>query len=223
MQTKYLLNGKEINLTSDNVIIKSDNFNVDKNGNLNCNSGTMKDVVINGGKIELNSTQYTSMKINGSHGYMSFDDNAIHMYDQSSDGGLISIQHAGQPMILVENKSGDFIGETVIVGNHIKTGTITQTSLKELKKNFEKLNNGIDTIKNIDIYKYNLKSEADGSKKHIGFIIGDNYNYSKVVTSNNNDGVDIYSFVSVCCKAIQEQQEQIETLQEELNKLKGEQ
>ena len=41
-------------------------------------------------------------------------------------------------------------------------------------------------------------------------MIGDKYNYSKEVTSNKNDGVELYSFVSVCCKAIQEHQEQIE-------------
>ena len=73
---------------------------------------------------------------------------------------------------------------------------------------------------NIDIYKYNLKSEEDSTKKHIGFVIGDKYNYSKEITSAENDGADIYSFVSVCCKAIQEQQEEIEILKEKINKLK---
>ena len=35
------------------------------------------------------------------------------------------------------------------------------------------------------------------------------------------DGVDVYSFVSVCCKAIKEQQEEIEELKKEIEKLKG--
>ena len=35
------------------------------------------------------------------------------------------------------------------------------------------------------------------------------------------DGVDVYSFVSVCCKAIQEQQEQIEQMKKEIKELKG--
>ena len=44
-QIKLVLNGKEINLTGDNVVIKSDKFNVDKNGNLTCSNAT-----ISGGK-----------------------------------------------------------------------------------------------------------------------------------------------------------------------------
>ena len=50
-----------------------------------------------------------------------------------------------------------------------------------------------------------MKSQEDKEKKHIGFVIGDNYNYSKEVTSIDNEGVDNYSFTSLCCKAIQEQ------------------
>ena len=40
-QEKYHLNGKEINLTSDNTTIVSDNFNVDKFGNMSCKSATI--------------------------------------------------------------------------------------------------------------------------------------------------------------------------------------
>lgn len=79
----------------------------------------------------------------------------------------------------------------------------------------------MNIINQIDVYKYNMKTEKDEDKKHIGFVIGDNFKYSKEITSEENDGVDIYSFVSVCCKAIQEQQEQIEKLQEKINKLEG--
>lgn len=105
------------------------------------------------------------------------------------------------------------------------SGTVTcvsvvQTSKEQYKKNFEKLENALDIVKNTDIYKYNMKSDEDTDKKHIGFVIGDNYNYSQDITSKNNDGVDIYSFVSVCCKAIQEQQEQIEQLKQEIKSLK---
>lgn len=101
--------------------------------------------------------------------------------------------------------------------------SVTQTSLESEKKNFNKLENALNIIKNIDIYKYNMKNEEQDTKKHIGFVIGDKYKYSEEVTSKNNDGVDIYNFVSVCCKAIQEQQEQIEELKSRIEKLeKGE-
>ena len=92
-------------------------------------------------------------------------------------------------------------------------------SKEEVKKDFEKLDNGLEIIKNIDIYKYRYKEEND-TKKHIGLVIGDDYKYSEEVTNNDNDGVDLYSFISVCCKAIQEQQKEIEELKEEISKLK---
>lgn len=53
MQTKSIWNGKEINLTSDDMSIKSTNFNVDKNGNITCNNSTFNNAQINGGRIWL--------------------------------------------------------------------------------------------------------------------------------------------------------------------------
>lgn len=92
--------------------------------------------------------------------------------------------------------------------------TLNETSEEKEKKNFEKFTSkAIDILKTIDIYKYNFKSEKDTDKKHLGFVIGDKYNYSKEVTNNNNTGVNNYAFTSLCCKAIQEQQEQIDDLQ----------
>lgn len=90
----------------------------------------------------------------------------------------------------------------------------------EIKKNIKLYDkNALDILKNIDIYNYNFKTEEDKDKKHIGFIIGDDYKYSKEITNNDNSGVDLYSFVSVCCKAIQEQQKEIEELKEQIEKL----
>lgn len=109
---------------------------------------------------------------------------------------------------------------TLIDSSEIRTPILIQTSKESEKKNFIKLENGLDILKQIDIYEYNFKFEKDNSKKHIGFVIGDNYKYSDKVINKGKDGVDIYSFVSVCCKAIQEQQLQIEELKKELNKLK---
>lgn len=113
-------------------------------------------------------------------------------------------------------------GHTIITSNYIITPVLTQTSLATMKKNFEKLENGLDIIKATDIYKYNLVTQNDEEKKHIGFIIGDKYNYAKEITSNSNDGVDIYSMVSVAYKAIQEQQEIIEQLKESIEEMKKE-
>lgn len=120
--------------------------------------------------------------------------------------------------IVTKNSSGN---KTILEPDGIETPKIAQTSLAEYKKNFEKLqDNALETIKKIDIYKYNLKSEKDTDKKHIGFVIGDKYNYSKEVTSLDNKGVDNYSFTSLCCKAIQELSQQVEKLQDEIKEVK---
>lgn len=102
---------------------------------------------------------------------------------------------------------------------HIDCVSITPSSVAEKKKNFEKLDSGLDIIKDIDIYEYNMKDEEDTTKKHIGFVIGDKFNYNEKITSQKNDGADLYSFISVCCKAIQEQQEEIEELKEQIKVL----
>ena len=136
----------------------------------------------------------------------------------SFQGIIMDAETATMRFIQSENDSN----RTIINYAGITTPVVTQTSLKEHKKNFEKFENALDIIKSIDIYKYNLKNEKDNTKKHIGFVIGDDFKYSQDVTSTNNDGVDVYSFVSLCCKAIQEQQEQIEQLKNEIKELKGE-
>ena len=118
---------------------------------------------------------------------------------------------------------GDNQGNTsAVFSSYMQSKEFSNSSLEELKKNFEKLENGLDIVKATEIYKYNFKSQEDTDKKHIGFEIGDNYKYSKDITSSNNEGADTYSMVSVAYKAIQEQQELIEQLQEEIKKLKEE-
>lgn len=204
-----LIAGNIINLTSKNIVIKSDNFNVDKNGNMECKNGKFT-----GGKVEL-----TSDKGNSNFIIKSLDGSQVNIF-----GNGFSIEEkysAGIPGQLIVEKDNNGIFKIGLVSRNLEkvtditaegivTPKLEQTSLATKKKNFEKLQDALEILKQIDIYKYNLKGEEDSTKKHIGFVIGDKYNYSKEVTSNKNDGVDLYSFVSVCCKAIQEQQEQIE-------------
>lgn len=113
-------------------------------------------------------------------------------------------------------------GNTETIGLDGSDGSIicvslTQTSLEEKKKNFEKLENALDIVKDTDIYKYNFNYEADDDKKHIGFVIGDNFKYRREVTSKKNDSAELYSMISVLWKAVQEQQAEIERLKEVKN------
>lgn len=117
----------------------------------------------------------------------------------------------------------DETSRTHIDSGNISCVSLTQTSLAESKKNFEKIDNALEEIKNTDIYSYNLKSEDDNHKKHLGFVIGEKYNYSHLITAVDEDGkeigVDNYSMISLCLQAIKEQQEVIEKLEERIREL----
>lgn len=226
-----LLAGNAINLGSKNITIKSDNFNVDKEGNVIANNAN-----INGGKIVLTApnkdtakitvknsdeTVYTEMSAGG---IKTIYDNKIIFWFNGSVSSIASTNgkrclFAGNSINIEDSIPGSGNYPISLSGDNgnITCISLTQTSLAEKKKNFEKLqDNALDILKQIDIYKYNLKGEKDTDKKHIGFVIGDGYNYAKEVTSLDNQGVDNYSFTSLCCKAIQEQQEQIEQMQKRI-------
>lgn len=221
-----LLSNNEINLTSKNIKIASTGFNVSKDGKVeiidSTGTGAFLRVLkekgatsnltnILPGTVELVGNNENNFATVSSSSFIIADiDSAelIHIVQEASKGFIISIEKEG--------------ASTNISAGEITTPKLTQTSLAERKKNFEKFNsNALDIIQQIELYKYNLKGEADTDKKHIGFVIGDKYKYSKEVTSNDNTGVDLYSFVSVCCKAIQEQQEQINKLQNKIEKLEA--
>ena len=231
---KINLNGKTINLTSDNIAIKSTKFNVDKNGNMSCSSAeitdgdiTLKNETDTGVKLKAitrDGSTYTEVRPSGIRtvmgGKIIYWANGTNTVIRNREGKTVLF--TGNAIYIADDYNSDTYSIILNGSNgNIRCVSLTQTSLESAKKNFEKLQNGLDIIKNIDIYKYNLKSEKDNTKKHIGFVIGDKYNYSKEITSAENDGADIYSFVSVCCKAIQEQQEEIEELKKEIEKLKG--
>lgn len=225
---KISLAGKTINMTSDNIAINSTNFSVDKNGNMSCNNANF-----NGGNIELykDTAQhgifgiYTDKTDNPKYRMLLFDESLeSYYYDNKlfflGTSKNISGNPVGASLFLANANGNDTIS---LEGNDgsIYCQNVYPQSLQEKKKNFEKYENALDTLKNVEIYKYNFKTEENDAKKHIGFVIGNDYKYSKEITSKNNDGADIYSFVSVCCKAIQEQQAQIEELQKEIKELKG--
>lgn len=231
-----LLAGNAINLTSKNITINSNNFNVDKNGKLTLKSNDGSTSGASNFNIEGTNANVTlkeyynrllisnpTAKLNASVGVGDAESGV------SATIGVNGITGTDFVNMSIEDESGTAVVTVAGNGNYtyikpseVKTPKLTQTSLEAQKKNFEKLqDNALEIIKNIEIYKYNLKGEEDTDKKHIGFVIGDKYKYSEEITSNDNTGVDLYSFVSVCCKAIQEQQEQINKLQSKIEKLEA--
>lgn len=246
------MNGKEINLTGDDIIIKSNNFSVDKDGNMTCTNANIQGNItsdnanITGGKIKVYGgnfndpnfsvlTKDNSGMARISASYMWLDgenkNDAILSLDGNSDGNggitLSSSSHFNAGQIKVGNGDiSNFIALDGINGNisvwgPVYANSFENHSLKELKKNIEKFNiNALKEIKESDIYQFNYKTEKDTDKKHIGFIIGKNYKTSDYIISNNKQSIEMYSMISILWKAIQEQQEIIEQMQQEIDDLK---
>lgn len=222
---KISLNGKTLNLTGDNIVIESDHLDVDKYGNITITSDaatTMSDL----SKLTIQTSNQSSIgkmfpnmlhykTTNGSAAFGIFGWPLLTLKNPLS-GEKIDMACSPSLEAVISLSSDNSSTQTIIERTGITTPRVIQTSKHEDKKNFEKFNNALGIIKSIDIYKYNLKEEQDNTKKHIGFVIGEDYKYSEEVTSNENNGVDLYSFVSLCCKAIQEQQAEIEELKKRL-------
>lgn len=161
----------------------------------------------------LTFNNYDEMGASYTHNGMFADYNGKRRINIWSDGHIIIKNNNDSETFRVNSDTGN-----------VKCVSLTQTSLEESKKNFEKYNSALEEIEKIDIYKYHLKNEEESHKKHLGFIIGDNYNYSSEITAVDEEGkeigVDLYSMTSLCLQAIKEQQEIIEQLKEEIKLLK---
>ena len=225
--------GNAINLTSKNITISSTNFNVDKNGNMTCKNGNFT-----GGYIELSSTGDNGVNTGDvkfkvkkdTNNYIDMTSNSVRIFANDFENW---VRHGW--MRVKQLSTGEFTAVTPafiqltdpsktthIRSDGIDTPTLTQTSLKSKKKNIKKLNtNAVELIKNSDICLYNLKGEKAKSKKHIGLVIGEGYNCPEEVISEDGQGVEQYSMTSLAWKAIQEQQEIIESLNNRIEKLEA--
>ncbi len=187
-------------------ITNGNNFKVDASGNLTCNNATITNAKFQGNKIELNpeNNEYASMiiykpnnKDENNNASLSWYNLKFGTYNGYSADVYCDNNNA---FVRVEKDST----QTVIYHDHIVTPSLSQTSQASEKKNFEKLNNALDLINKIDIYKYNLKTEKNTDKKHIGFVIGKGYKYRKEVTNKDNTGAEIYSLASLGIQGIKE-------------------
>lgn len=233
-----IIANNQINLTSKNISIKSNNFNVDKNGNLTCSnanvSGTImsNNATITGGEIKLvNNPNVVCFGFVDKYGNImsSMSGTGLQIgWGYNGQGAAVSITgdltKNDYGDITIDDGGGSSNGLSVIGGStytivqstKIRTPQVIQTSKAEEKKNFEIYKNALNTLKDIDIYKYNLKFEDDTTKKHIGFVIGKDFKYSEELTNEDNSGVDVYSLASYCLQVCKEQQQEIEELKQRL-------
>lgn len=186
----------------------NDGFQIDTYGNMIANNGTFSGL-ITAGKIKVSG--YTEANPYISVGE-NWEDPTQPYGSYIWDTGISAIDYRSghEPVIRTEGPSGGF---AQLQGNHCDAFAFNNISLAEKKKDFELLKSGLEIVKNIDIYKYRYKN-SNTAKKRIGLVIGKDFKYSKEITDERNTDVDLYSFISVCCRAIQEQQEEIDKLKE---------
>ncbi len=216
-----LIAGNTINLTSKNIVILSTNFNVTKDGYLTCADANVT------GKINATTGKIAGFTIDGKKlttddrtngAFMVLDEKQITF--SKRDGN--NIYSLGQISVFDTNTNINFIrtdGNTSkLYVDEVTASTYNHLSKESLKKNIKKYDkSALDTVKSSEIYTFNYKTEKDGTKKHIGFIIPDNGgNYKTPIEVISGDGIDEYSMTSILWKAVQEQQQKIEKLEKRL-------
>ena len=210
------MNGKEINLTSDDINITSENLKIDNKGNITIESNDSTpsiQIKSHGGNVlELYPSNF-NMEYSGLYNFIQKGG----FFCGAEDGKYIDIWGAQEDPRIVLNSLSN---KTEIKASGITTPVLTQTSLEEIKKNISLYTEDVsDIIKNSEIYIYNLKNEKDTDKKHIGFVIGDKYKTPKQVLSKGGKGIDLYSMSSLMWKNAQEQQKTIEMLLKRIQEL----
>lgn len=252
---KISMKGKELDLTGDNIAIKSNNFNVTKEGDMSCSNatltkGTLRFYDSNETWVATQSIAYVSslgqesllLQIRESDVpsfLVGFENNPLHLikvsristsglenYSTSSGyTGFIEIGSAAKLSNLLVNTiqpstpTSPQINFTadIYTPKRVLGSEFVNVSEKKLKENIYKLKGNsnkktvtrkaIDIVKNTDICEYNFKGKEH---KQIGVVIGNNYNTSEEILSEDKKGVDLYSMISILWRAVQEQQEEYE-------------
>lgn len=225
------------------MAIKSNNFNVDKSGNMTCNNGKFT-----GGKVKLfgGAQGNANLAIGKQEDYYNSDFTEIlpgeifadnrtggscgfyanagssssmnchgYLYADNNGGGLLigSASTSNFCTISGANSKMDIYGD-------IYANAYNYNSLEKLKKNIEKCNKDVKKIiKSADLYEFNYNTEKELHKKHIGFVIGEEYKTPNEIISDNGEGIDTYSITSILWQAVKELIEKVEYLE---NKLKEE-
>ena len=217
--------GKQINLTGDNTTITSSNFSVDKDGNMTCNGAVCSNISLASEHLSIASNGIITMSLGNSANGINLQTSNNSRRTVLSPSNLRIVDDGTGRSVYVgyQNISFSpgscFINQTQMNATEMYAEEFINMSLETKKKNFEELKTVMNIVKEADIYKYNYKTEEDGTKRHIGFVIGEKYNTPKEIISNNGQGIDTYSMASILWKAVQEQQEQIEQLQNKINEM----
>ena len=201
------------------VIANGENFSVDEEGNVTCKSATMENVTCEDFTIKNSTIQEGFIELKSTNGNSSFS-----VTDTSTD--RLNSELSANTLNFNSNLSRNVaqIGVDMASGNGFMSvtgvaecGNLVQTSAKNKKKYIKKVDKkAIDLINNADICQYQLKGEKTTGHRHIGLVVGEDYNCPDEVISEDKKGVEIYSMIALAWKAIQELSEENRKLKEKL-------
>ena len=208
-----LSTGGRTTINGSNITTGAINANLITTGSINASLITTGNLSAN----RISSGQITMKGYSQGHPFINLGDLTHDRYPYGIeiwDNCILLTDYRDGGVSYIRTSNGD--GYAELSGASCNAFAFNNLSLEEKKKNFTKFENALDILKDIEIYKYNYKFEDNSDKKHIGFVIGDNYKYRREITDKKNENVDLYSFISLCCKAIQEQQKEIEELKKKV-------
>lgn len=216
---KISLEGKEIDLTSDNIIIKSNNFNVDQDGNMTCTSGTF------GGTINTNKDMTIGDNLYVGQNQSSTSDRIKYLYF-SPNGYIRRWTINGKNYMMMYSDLNTRLsckdsGYINVMDNNISMShNPSISSDKRLKDNIKDVD--VSWINDIRIKEFEYKNNPN--KKEIGIIAQDylDKKYSKYFLNQNiaNNSEKYYSvqYGNITNALIKYCQQ----LEERISKLEGE-
>ena len=235
------INSSKLNLEGYTTI--NNNFKIDENGDMECNNAQMNGI-IKGSTFKGTNDNSIYLKIGDDPADTSLSstnncfqilrpDNtnmltiSSRYWDSSSTLKQIVFESPVRSFSFVSNVNDSRVQANAFVADSFMySPAYNGGSLESIKKNIKLFDkSGLNIINNAELYSYNLKAENDKDKKHIGLVIpdmGGKYKTPNEVISKDNKGIDLYSMISVAWKAVQEQQEIINNLQERIKILENE-
>ena len=234
---KLSLAGKTINMTSDNIAINSTNFQVDKDGNMTCNSGTFGGTIstsencIIGNDLKVGVNQSASGSDNK---YINFTDSTYikrytyYGHDQMTIESPAVRISCGENLAFSSNGNFTTIYDSADDFIELFEGTIecnTPIVVRSDKRNKTAIKNiDVNWIKDLKIKEYEYKKNPN--KKHIGLIAQDyiGKEYSKYFLNQNKDGyygIDYSSITNALIQYTQELNKKVEQLEKRVEELEG--
>lgn len=201
------------------IIANGEKFSLDEDGNMTCKSATMENVTCKNFTIKNSTIQegFIELKSTGGNSSFSVTDTSTDRLNSELSASLLNFNSnldRNVAQIGVDMGSGKgFVSVTGIA----ECGNLIQTSQKEKKKYIKKIDKkAVELINNSDICQYQLRGEKATGHRHIGLVVGEDYNCPDEVVSEDKKGVEIYSMIALAWKAIQELSEENRKLNKKL-------